>query len=322
MLDKKENRQTKTMIELKDVTKYYDNFLALNNISFSVSLGEIVGLLGPNGAGKTTTLRLITGYLTPSSGSIKIMDLKYPTNSIQIKKIIGYLPESVPIYKNLLVYEYLNYVGSIRGIEPNKLKQKIKEISHQCQIKDIMGKEIGELSKGLTQRVGIASVLLHDPEILILDEPTSGLDPNQILEIRDLIKEIGKHKTVILSSHILSEVEATCGRVIIINKGKIVADDSKERLKEIYMGKILLTLGLKNADFNDVKKELSKIEEIEKIELIDFEESNSFYIELILSEDVREKIYSVIKNTPWSLIEFSRKKTSLEEIFKEVTMEQ
>lgn len=314
-------RSTKNMIEVKDLTKYYGNFLAIDKISFNISTGEIVGLLGPNGAGKTTTLRLLTGYLVPSSGVIRIRDLVYHHNAPQIKNLIGYLPESVPIYKNMLVYEYLEYVGNIRGLDKNKLVNRIKEVGKQCQINDIMGKEIGELSKGLTQRVGIASVLLHNPEILILDEPTSGLDPNQILEIRDLIKEIGKHKTVILSSHILSEVEATCDRIIIINKGKIVADDTTDRLKELYMEKILITIGLKNTTFDEVKNELKNIEEIEKIELLSYNENKELFIDIYLNKDIREKLYELIKNTPWILIEFAKKKTSLEEIFKEITRE-
>ncbi len=322
MLDKMENSQImKTIIDVKELTKYYGNFLAIDKISFKISSGEIVGLLGPNGAGKTTTLRLLTGYLTPTSGTIKINNFRYPEQAPQIKELIGYLPESVPLYKNMLVYEYLEYVGNIRGFEKARLNSRIKELGKQCQINHIMGKEIGELSKGLTQRVGIASVLLHNPEILILDEPTSGLDPNQILEIRDLIKEIGKHKTVILSSHILSEVEATCDRIIIINKGKIVADDSTERLTSLYKGKILISVGLKNANFDELKLRLSNIEEIEKIELVSSNKGQELYVDLYLNKDVREKIYENIKNTEWILIEFSKKKTSLEEIFKEITQE-
>ena len=308
------------MIEVKDLTKYYNKFLALDKISFKVSRGEIVGLLGPNGAGKTTTLRLLTGYLKPTSGSIKVKKYYIIDDYLKIKAIMGYLPESVPIYKNLMVYEYLSYVGAIRGIDKKNLLSKIKSVANRCQIKDILEKDIGDLSKGLLQRVGLASVLLHDPEVLILDEPTTGLDPNQILEIRDLIKEIGKKKTVILSSHILSEVEATCSRVIIINKGKIVADGTPSELKEKYLGKTIIDLSLKNADFIQVQKCFKGIEEIIAINLIE-EKDDTLDIELTLKNDIREKIYNIIKQRDWIIFEFSKKKTSLEKIFKEITTE-
>ncbi len=308
------------MIEVKDLTKYYNKFLALDKISFKVSRGEIVGLLGPNGAGKTTTLRLLTGYLKPTSGSIKVKKYNIIDDYLKIKAIMGYLPESVPIYKNLMVYEYLSYVGAIRGIDKKNLLSKIKSVANRCQIKDILEKDIGDLSKGLLQRVGLASVLLHDPEVLILDEPTTGLDPNQILEIRDLIKEIGKKKTVILSSHILSEVEATCSRVIIINKGKIVADGTPSELKEKYLGKTIINLSLKKANFDQVKNCFQGIEEIIAINLIE-EKDDTLDIELTLKNDIREKIYNIIKQRDWIILEFSKKKTSLEKIFKEITTE-
>jgi len=308
------------MIEVKDLTKYYNKFLALDKISFKVSRGEIVGLLGPNGAGKTTTLRLLTGYLKPTSGSIKVKKYNIIDDYLKIKAIMGYLPESVPIYKNLMVYEYLSYVGAIRGIDKKNLLSKIKSVANRCQIKDILEKDIGDLSKGLLQRVGLASVLLHDPEVLILDEPTTGLDPNQILEIRDLIKEIGEKKTVILSSHILSEVEATCSRVIIINKGKIVADGTPSELKEKYLGKTIINLSLKKANFDQVKNCFQGIEEIIAINLIE-EKDDTLDIELTLKNDIREKIYNIIKQRDWIILEFSKKKTSLEKIFKEITTE-
>lgn len=279
-----------------------------------------MGLLGPNGAGKTTTLRLLTGYLKPTSGSIKVKKYNIIDDYLKIKAIMGYLPESVPIYKNLMVYEYLSYVGAIRGIDKKNLLSKIKSVANRCQIKDILEKDIGDLSKGLLQRVGLASVLLHDPEVLILDEPTTGLDPNQILEIRDLIKEIGKKKTVILSSHILSEVEATCSRVIIINKGKIVADGTPSELKEKYLGKTIINLSLKKANFDQVKNCFQGIEEIIAINLIE-EKDDTLDIELTLKNDIREKIYNIIKQRDWIILEFSKKKTSLEKIFKEITTE-
>lgn len=308
------------MIKVKDLTKYYNNFLALDKINFKISRGEIVGLLGPNGAGKTTTLRLLTGYLKPTSGSIEVKGYNIKDDYLKIKSIMGYLPESVPIYKNLMVYEYLTYVGAIRGIDKKQLLTKIRSVIDRCKIKDIIEKDIGDLSKGLLQRVGLASVLLHDPEVLILDEPTTGLDPNQILEIRDLIKEIGKKKTVILSSHILSEVEATCSRIIIINKGKIVADGTPTELKEKYFGKTIIKLLLKKARFDEVKSYFQNIEEIVSINLIE-EKDDILDFELVLKKDIREKIYNIIKQKDWIILELSKKKTSLEKIFKQITTE-
>jgi len=308
------------MIKVKDLTKYYNNFLALDKINFKISRGEIVGLLGPNGAGKTTTLRLLTGYLKPTSGSIEVKGYNIKDDYLKIKSIMGYLPESVPIYKNLMVYEYLTYVGAIRGIDKKQLLAKIRSVIDRCKIKDIIEKDIGDLSKGLLQRVGLASVLLHDPEVLILDEPTTGLDPNQILEIRDLIKEIGKKKTVILSSHILSEVEATCSRIIIINKGKIVADGTPTELKEKYFGKTIIKLLLKKARFDEVKSYFQNIEEIVSINLIE-EKDDIIDFELVLKKDIREKIYNIIKQKEWIILELSKKKTSLEKIFKQITTE-
>ena len=308
------------MIKVKDLTKYYNNFLALDKINFKISRGEIVGLLGPNGAGKTTTLRLLTGYLKPTSGSIEVKGYNIKDDYLKIKSIMGYLPESVPIYKNLMVYEYLTYVGAIRGIDKKQLLAKIRSVIDRCKIKDIIEKDIGDLSKGLLQRVGLASVLLHDPEVLILDEPTTGLDPNQILEIRDLIKEIGKKKTVILSSHILSEVEATCSRIIIINKGKIVADGTPTELKEKYFGKTIIKLLLKKARFDEVKSYFQNIEEIVSINLIE-EKDDIIDFELVLKKDIREKIYNIIKQKDWIILELSKKKTSLEKIFKQITTE-
>ncbi len=308
------------MIEVKDLVKYYNEVKAIDGISFSVSRGEILGFLGPNGAGKTTTLRILTGYLSPTRGEVKINEFHLPEDVISIKSIMGYLPESVPIYKNMMVYEYLYYVAQVRGIESGKILDRIKEVADRCQIRGIIHKNISELSKGLLQRVGIANVLLHDPEILILDEPTTGLDPNQILEIRELIKEIGKKKTVILSSHILSEVEATCDRIIIINKGKIVADGSARELKEIYQGSRRIQLLLKGATSEEVRSVFETIEGVKSVEIKKGDEVG-VECEVLCESDLREELYNVIKSTSWILLEFHNLSTSLERIFKEITRE-
>ena len=205
------------MIELKNLTKRYGNFTAVDDLSLSIDSGGITGLLGPNGAGKTTTMRMITGYFPPSAGKVIVDGIDISVKPVAVKKKTGYLPESAPVYGDMLVYDYLKYIASLHSIEN---PGRIDETSSMCGLLNVMGKKIANLSKGYKQRVGLAHALIHDPQILILDEPTNGLDPNQIIEIRNLIKEIGKKKTVLLSTHILSEVEASCDRVIIINKGK------------------------------------------------------------------------------------------------------
>ncbi len=218
------------MITVRGITKRFGDITAVNNISFSIREGEITGLLGPNGAGKTTTLRMLTCYLKPDSGTISIGKYSVEDSPVEVRKTIGYLPESAPVYNDMLVYDYLAYIAEVRGMDA---PGRIAEIGGLCGINDVMHMMIGELSKGYRQRVGLAQSMIHDPDILILDEPTSGLDPNQIIEIRNLIREIGKRKTIILSTHILPEVEATCDRVIIIDRGSIVADDRTESLQAV-----------------------------------------------------------------------------------------
>lgn len=220
------------MIKVENLTKYYGDFCALDGISFEVKKGEILGLLGPNGAGKSTTYRILTGYLAPTSGNIFVKDFNIKEHMIEIKKMIGYLPESAPIYHDMLVFDYLNYVADIRGVSSDQKLNRIRELAELCSLSKVMHKTVNELSKGYRQRVGIAHALMGDPEILILDEPTIGLDPNQIVETREIIRKIGKKKTLIFSTHILSEAEATCDRLVIIKEGKVVADDPLENLRE------------------------------------------------------------------------------------------
>ncbi len=221
------------MIKIENLTKYYGEFCAVDGISFEIKKGEILGFLGPNGAGKTTTYRILTGYLQATSGTIKVKDYDIHDHPLEIKKLIGYLPESAPIYHEMLVYDYLNYVADIRGVPAEEKLSHIKELAELCSLNEVMHKTINELSKGYRQRVGIAHALMGDPEILVLDEPTSGLDPNQIAETRDIIKRIGKEKTIIFSTHILSEAEATCDRVVIIDKGRLAADYTIDELNKL-----------------------------------------------------------------------------------------
>ncbi len=221
------------MIKIENLNKYYGELCAVNNVSFEIHKGEILGLLGPNGAGKTTIYRVLTGYLSPTSGTIKVMDYNIYDHQIEIKKCIGYLPEEAPLYRDMLVFDYLNYIADIRGVEKNRKLSHLHELADLCSLNEVMHKTIDELSKGYRQRVGIAQALMGNPEILVLDEPTAGLDPNQIAETREIIKKIGKEKTIVFSTHILSEAEVTCDRVVIIDEGKIVADDTIDNLRKL-----------------------------------------------------------------------------------------
>ena len=311
------------MIHVENLTKYYSDFCAVDQINFDIKKGEILGLLGPNGAGKTTTLRMLTGYFMPTSGTIRVKDYLLDEHLIEIKKMMGYLPESAPLYHSMLVYDYLDYIAGIRGMDKGQRLSRIRQLIDLCGLEDIMHRSITELSKGLKQRVGLAHAMMTDPEILILDEPTSGLDPNQIAEIRDIIRKIGKEKTVILSTHILSEVEATCNRVVIINKGKIVADDITENLKQSVGQKYFIHLALLNADFQDVKDRLGRIDGVRVVEKIQDEQNGDLgiRIECESAVDLRQTIYQTIKQTSWILIEFHQETKALETVFRELTKE-
>jgi ABC-2 type transport system ATP-binding protein len=310
------------MIQVENLTKYYSHLCAVDQINFGIQKGEILGLLGPNGAGKTTTLRMLTGYLQPSSGSINIKGLSIDKNVLEIKKMLGYLPESAPLYHDMLVFDYLRYVAAIREIESDQKLARIRQLADLCGINEVMSKPIGELSKGYKQRVGLAHAMMNDPEVLILDEPTSGLDPNQIVEIRKIIKAIGKEKTIILSTHILSEAEATCDRIVIINQGKIVADGSTENLKQSASGKNIMHLCLQNADFQTVQASLSKLDGIESVDKIT-ETDSELDVRLIYQStgDLRPDVYRIIKDTDWVILDFHQETQTLENIFRKLTKE-
>jgi len=310
------------MIHVENLTKYYDGLCAVDQITFDMHKGEILGLLGPNGAGKTTTLRMITGFLRPTSGSIRVKDYTIEQHSLEIRKLLGYLPEAAPLYHDMLVYDYLHYVAKIREFAKGQIHPRIRELGELCGLNEVMHKPIGELSRGYKQRVGLAHAMMSDPEILVLDEPTSGLDPNQIIEIREIIKQIGKEKTIILSTHILSEAEATCDRIVIINRGKIVADDSTESLKRKARGESLINISLQNATFQLVERELSKIKGIDSITPVDDTEGTTQVIVTCRSSvDLRGEIYRKIKETDWVLLDFHQETKTLEKIFRELTVE-
>lgn len=242
------------MIKVENLTRYYGEFCALDHVNFEVQKGEILGFLGPNGAGKTTTYRILTGYLQATSGTIKVKEYDIREDQLEIKKLIGYLPESAPIYHDMLVYDYLNYIADIRGVSESDKLPNIKALADLCSLNEVMHKAVNQLSKGYRQRVGIAHALMGSPEILVLDEPTVGLDPNQIVDTREIIKRIGKEKTIIFSTHILSEAAATCDRFVIINKGKLVAELSSNQLKELT----------KKQTFEELFRNLTKGETNEK----------------------------------------------------------
>ncbi len=308
------------MITVKNLTKTFGKNVAVNGISFEVQKGEIVGFLGPNGAGKTTTMKILTCYIPADSGTAKVADFDVDVSPIDIKKRIGYLPENNPLYFDMGIVDYLNYIAEIRGIPKSKRVQRIREIIEICSLEKEIKKDIGELSKGFRQRVGLAQSLIHDPSILILDEPTSGLDPNQIIEIRDLIKKIGQEKTIILSTHILPEVTATCTRAIIINEGKIVADGTPEEI--VSKGQSGLTLIIKiKASKEQIESQLHNISDIKEIKLLS--ENNGFNRYEIKTEgtsDPSEDIFNLVVKNNWTLTELRPEYLSLEDVFKKLTI--
>jgi ABC-2 type transport system ATP-binding protein len=311
------------MIQVEGLTKYYDDFCAVDRIDFAIQKGEIIGLLGPNGAGKTTTLRMLTGYFKPTAGQVKIKDFDIQEDILAIKQLIGYLPESAPLYPGMLVYDYLDYVASIRKLTGDVKVERLRRLVGLCGLQGIMHKTIGELSKGLKQRVGLAHAMMSDPEILILDEPTSGLDPNQIVEIRDIIREIGREKTVILSTHILSEAEATCDRIVIIHQGRIVADDRTENLKQSGSHTRRIHLALQNADPADAIATLNTIDGITATASASPDTNGILGLTLTCrgTDDPRPAVYAAIKATDWVLVEFVQQTKNLETIFRELTKE-
>ena len=310
------------MIHIQGLTKYYDDLCAVDHIDLEVRKGEIMGLLGPNGAGKTTTMRMLTGFLRPTSGTIRVKEYDIAEQSLEIKKLMGYLPESAPLYHEMLTYDYLNYVADIRDLDKSRKISRIDHLADLCGIYDVMHKPIGELSRGYKQRVGLAHAMMNDPEILVLDEPTSGLDPNQIIEIRGIIRQIGKEKTIILSTHILSEAEATCDRVVIIDRGKIVTDSDMETLKQSAGEENIINITLRNAEFEQVKEELKLVGGIIGIKRMD-EDNEVLRLSITCesSTDIREEIYLRIKQTGWILLELHQEARTLERVFRELTRE-
>ncbi len=306
-------------IIVENLTKKYGEQRAVNNISFKINTGEVVGFLGPNGAGKSTTMKMITCYMAATSGKIFLDNINTEEQPEIIKRKIGYLPENNPLYTDMAIYDYLKFSAEIQGIEKSQINSRIKDMIDLCGLDVEKHKKIKQLSKGFRQRVGLAQAMIHDPEVLILDEPTTGLDPNQIIEIRKLIKELGKEKTVILSSHILSEVEATCDRILIINKGKIVADGTAEELRKQAQGSELLDIQIESKDAKEkIHKSLLGLASVESVVDIDGKE-NFFQVQSKPDLSSKKEVFDLCVKNKWYLLELKGKETKLEDVFREVT---
>ncbi|MFW0837545.1 MAG: ATP-binding cassette domain-containing protein [Candidatus Komeilibacteria bacterium] len=308
------------MIRITKLKKYYGDIKAVDKISLEIKQGEVLGFLGPNGAGKTTTMKILTGFMAPTSGEIKVDDLDILDDSLAIRARMGYLPENNPLYEDMKVYEYLQFVGRLRGLYKTKLRERIKKMVKVCGLEKVLRQTIGELSKGYRQRVGLAQAMLHDPDILVLDEPTSGLDPNQIVEIRQLIKEVGKAKTVILCTHILQEVQATCDRVVIMNNGRLVAEGTPQELTSQAAGKDQMYVKIKGP-VDEVTAALHKLANIESISMADKEADDIIGYQLVIAgqHDIREALFQLASTHQWSILESHKESISLEDVFRKLT---
>ncbi len=298
-------------VEIDQLTKVFENQKAVDNISFSATKGNIIGFLGPNGAGKSTTMKMITSLIPPTNGTIKVCGYDVETNSLQTRKKIGYLPENNPLYYDMYVHEYLHFVGSLQSVK-NVSSSQVRKMIDLCGLNNEQNKKIGALSKGYKQRVGLAQALINDPEVLILDEPTTGLDPNQIIEIRKLIKSVSSNKTVLFSTHIMQEVQALCDRVIIINKGKIVADDIPDNLKNMRNEVSIISVEF---------KEKVHIVDLEKIEgVLEVKQADkTLIIESSAEKDVRPAIFKYATDNNLTLIKLNQEDRSMEDVFRQLT---
>lgn len=310
-------------IKVENLSKFYGQQQAVKNISFEIKSGEVVGFLGPNGAGKSTTMKMITTYLTPNEGAINVDGIDTNEDALSVRKKIGYLPEQNPLYNDMNVIDYLNYAAELQSVPKAEIPEAVKKMVKLCGLEEVKHKDIGELSKGYKQRVGLAQAMVHNPDVLLLDEPTSGLDPNQIIEIRKLIKDLGKHKTLMLSTHILQEVQATCDRVIIINNGEIVADGTTDSLQRSFQGQLAIKLYLKKDPRFGRDKVIAALEGIKNVEKVRVlgDTEKMWMVDLTASKgiDVREEIFRKIVSMDMVLLELHQEETSLEDIFRKLT---
>jgi gliding motility-associated transport system ATP-binding protein len=314
---------SQSMISIEGLTKDYGTTHALQGLSFEVPRGQIVGFLGPNGAGKSTTMKILAGYATPTAGTARIDGMDVTVDSIATRRLLGYLPENNPLYEEMIVVDFLDFVAQVRGIPAAERQARMKNTAERCGLVSVIGKKIGELSKGFRQRVGLAQAILHNPDLLILDEPTSGLDPNQIAEIRNLIKELGAAKTVILCTHILSEVQTTCNRVLIINEGKLVADDTPEHLTTGQGGTVQVVLGSRfggSLQPTEVRSLLERIPGVSSVEPGQGEGPGTLgFVLRYADEDPRRGLFEVAVKNNFLILEVRRKHVSLEETFRKLT---
>lgn len=309
------------MIQVQNLTKRFGTTVAVDGISFAIPQGQVVGFLGPNGAGKTTTMRLLTGYLPADDGDAKLLGHDLATGSIEIRKRLGYLPENNPLPDDIEVTDYLHFIGRLRGLhDADHRMQQVKKVMKLCSLGDVVGKRLGELSKGYRQRVGLAQAIIHDPDILILDEPTSGLDPNQVQDVRELIQALKKQKTLLLSTHILSEVQHTCDRVLIISKGKIVADGAPNDLAGTLQNMNRLFVALKGPS-GDVEEALNQLQGVRRLLPQAAPEGTEpgFVIESDPAVDLREDVFQVAVRRKWPILALRQERLSLEEVFKALT---
>ncbi|MDP6945821.1 MAG: ATP-binding cassette domain-containing protein [Myxococcota bacterium] len=309
------------MIEVKNLSKAYGSLQAVRDVSFAIQRGEIVGFLGPNGAGKSTTMKILTGFIPQSDGTVKVDGTDINEDSLAVRKRIGYLPESNALYTDMLVYDYLEYVATIRGVAKKERHARIATVANLCGLADRVGQQIGTLSKGFRQRVGLAQALIHDPDILILDEPTSGLDPNQIVEIRNLIKQLGENRTIILSTHNLPEVMATCNRMLIIHNGSLVADGTPATLQAREEDVQRIKVVLAGADTGEIEGALGQLEGADAVVGALTAEPNAVAFEVQGARDanLRPAIYQLAVDKGWTLVELHRQVLDLEGIFRKLT---
>lgn len=309
------------MIRVENLEKYYGDIHALKGIDFEIDDGEIVGFLGANGAGKSTTLKIMTGFLAPSAGNVFIDDLNIQDHSLDIREQIGYLPEMNPLYGEMRVYDYLEFISQIRGLDVGEFKTALDRVVEQCGLHDVIHLPISACSKGYKQRVGLSAAILHDPRVLIFDEPVSGLDPNQIVEIRNLIRELGQQKMVIISSHILQEIEATVDRIVIIDHGEIVANGTSQELMAGFMGRTQLTLDVKYANEESLAALTDSVDEIEVANIEAINGRSVLSIEYAREVDPREAIFDYAKNSGWAILEMTQNQVHLEDVFRGLTGE-
>lgn len=312
------------MIKVEGLTKRYARNVAVDNISFEVEKGQIVGFLGPNGAGKTTTMRVLTCFLPPTSGTAQVAGFDVIENPLEVKKRIGYLPESPPVYPEMEVVEYLTFVANLKGLSGPNREARVGEVMERCAVTDVRSKLIGKLSKGYRQRVGLAQAIIHNPDVLVLDEPTAGLDPKQIIETRELIHRLAGDHTIILSTHILPEVEATCERVIIISKGKLVATDTVSNLTNRLRGSEMVNVEVEGRDgaldTPSVQRRLEQVAGVSRVVFKETRDSRScFEVESLQGRSIRADLARAVVESGWNLYELHAAALSLEEVFLELT---